>query len=134
MKEAQIVCLTLLFIVSCTTSTGKKESKTPNPLTAKWIHTETMYSVGGPAEWHLVEPAGQQIELKEDGSFISSASFLKGANKYELVDSVTIKFQPASAPPGYILMKYQLDAAGKELYLSQIEPACIEGCGEKFKR
>ncbi len=100
----------------------------------KWTYIEYFFSIGGPGQWHPVTPSNQTIEFKTDGSFIPAGSFLKPATKFEIVDSVTIKFQPASTPSGYILMGYLIKAAERELYLYPVNPACIEGCNNKFKR
>ena len=94
----------------------------------------SLSNIGGPGQWHPVSPANQTIEFKPGGSFISSESFLKTATKFEMVDSATIKFQPASTSSGYILMGFSINTAEEELYMHPVNPACIEGCNNKFKR
>lgn len=103
-------------------------------LIAKWSYVEYYRSIGGPGEWLPVEPANQKIEFKSDGSFLPAESFLKGVTNYEIVDSVTIKFLPASTPSGYQLMGYQIDTVERKLYLYPVNPSCIEGCSSKFRR
>ena len=81
-----------------------------------------------------VTPPKQTIEFKPDGTFIPSESFLKDANHFEILDSVTVKFQPASTPSGFILMGYTIDTMARQLQLWPVNPMCIEGCSNKFKR
>jgi len=131
-KKIQLTGLILLILLSgC-----KKSSLEPieNTLIGKWTYTEYFYSIGGPAEWRTVTPANQTIEFQPDGSLISSVSFLKTATKFEKIDSVTIKFQPAPTTRGYILMEYLINTTKRELYLYPVDPICIEGCNNKFKR
>ena len=105
MKKIQLLGLVLLFFtVACKKSIEPIE----NSLIGKWTYTEYYYSIGGPGEWHPVTPK-QTIEFKPDGTFIPSESFLKDANHFEILDSVTVKFQPASTPSGFILMRYSID-------------------------
>ena len=131
MKKIQILLLPLLlFAIACKKSVDPIE----NSLIGKWTYTEYYYSIGGPGEWHPVTPPKQTIEFKSDGTFIPSESFLKDANHFEILDSVTVKFQPASTPSGFILMGYTIDTTARELQLWPVNPMCIEGCSNKFKR
>ena len=133
MKKIKFLSLIfLVFIFGC----GKSDKLEPieNSVIGKWTYIEYFFSIGGPGQWHTVTPANQTIEFKPDGSFIPASSFLNGFTKFEIVDSVTIKFQPASTPAGYILMGYYINRLRRELHLSPINPACIEGCSSKFKR
>jgi hypothetical protein len=120
----------LVFIPGC-----KKSSLEPieNSLIGKWIYTEYYQSIGGPGQWYPVTPPGQTVEFKPDGRFLSS-SFLKDADHFQILDSVTVKFQPASTSSGYILMGYSVDTAARELLMYPVNPFCIEGCSNKFKR
>jgi hypothetical protein len=120
----------LVFILGC-----RKSSLEPieNSLIGKWTYTEYYQSVGGPGQWQPVTPPGQTIEFKPDGRFLSSL-FLKDATHFKILDSVTIKFQPASTASGYILMAYSIDTAVRELLMYPVNPFCIEGCSNKFKR
>jgi len=133
MKTIQFVSVVLMvFYFGC----GKRAVNEPgeDSIVGKWTWVENFYSVGGPGQWHQVTPASQTIEFKSDGSFVPSNSFLNSANRYEFVDSITIKFQPASTPLGYILMRYKIDVGGSELFLQPVDPRCIEGCNNKFRR
>jgi hypothetical protein len=121
----------LLFIIGCKKSDLEPIDKT---LIGKWTYTEYYMSVGGPGEWRSVTPPKQTIEFRPDGTFIPSESFLKDANHFEILDSVTIKFQPASTSPGFILMGYSIDTIARELQMYPVNPMCIEGCSNKFKR
>ena len=120
----------LIFIPGC-----KKSALEPieNTLIGKWIYTDYYLSIGGPGQWYPVTPPGQTIEFEPDGRFHSS-SFLKDANRFQILDSVTVKFQPASTSSGYILMGYSVDTAARELLIYPVNPFCIEGCSNKFKR
>ena len=130
MKKIQLLLLPLLlFAIACKKSVEPIE----NSLIGKWTYTEYYYSIGGPGEWHPVTPPKQTIEFKSDGTYIPSESFLKDANHFEILDSVTVKFQPASTPSGFILMRYSIDTGARELLMCPI-PLCIEGCSSKFKR
>jgi len=124
MKKLQLPGLVLLlFSVACKKSIEPIE----NSLIGKWTYTEHYISSGGPGEWRPVAPK-ETIEFKPDGTFIPSDSFLKDANHFEILDSVTIKFQP-----GFILMRYSIDTSARELLMSPV-PMCIEGCSNKFTR
>jgi hypothetical protein len=131
-KKIQLTGLILLLLLSAC----KKSNLEPinNTLFGKWTYTEYFYSTGGPGEWHSVTPANQTIEFQPDGSLVSSVSFLKTATKFEKIDSVTIKFQPAPTTRGYILMGYSIDTRKRELYLRPVDPICIEGCNNRFER
>jgi hypothetical protein len=132
MKKLLFLSLILLILISgC-----KKSDLVPidKNLIGKWTYAEYYYSIAGPGQWHPVEPANQTIEFKSGGSFISSESFLKTTTKFEMVDSATIKFQPASTSSGYILMGFSINTVRKELYMYPVSPMCIEGCNNKFKR
>lgn len=127
-----------LFILSFMLFSCKKSSLTSNPignsLIGQWTCTEYWYSLGGVGEWHAVQPANQTIEFKSDGTFISAESFLKEANRFEIIDSATVKFQPSTNASGLQLMSYKIDTIKRELTMSPINPICIEGCANKFKR
>ena len=131
MKKLQLLGLVLLFLaVACKKSIEPIE----NSLIGKWAYTEYYISSGGPGEWRAVTPPNQTIEFKPDGTFIPSESFLKDANRFEILDSVTVKFQPASTPSGFILMGYIIDTMERELQMYPVNPMCIEGCSSKFTR
>ena len=74
------------------------------------------------------------IEFKTNGTFVPSASFLNTANKFEIIDSATVKIEPVSTSSGNIIMGYQIDSSKRILYLYPVNPACIEGCNNKFTR
>ena len=131
MKKLQLPGLVLLFLtVACKKSIEPIESS----LIGKWTYTEYYISSGGPGEWRAVTPPNQTIEFKPDGTFIPSESFLKDANRFEILDSVTVKFQPVSTPSGFILMGYIIDTMERELQMYPVNPMCIEGCSNKFTR
>ena len=133
MKSTLVFGLILLLTTGCNKT--NKENKIPvdNNIIGKWAYTENFYGTGLPGSWHPVVPAGQTIEFKPDGTFIASQSFLNGADHFEMVDSVTIKFLPVATATGYQLMTYQVKTADRELYLAPM-PLCIEGCNNKFIR
>jgi hypothetical protein len=134
MKAIQMISLCLvIFYLGCSKPEVKFEPA-ENSIVGKWTWMENFYSTGGPGQWHPVTPANQTIEFKSDGSFVSANSFLNGVTRYDLLDSVTIIFRPASAPSGYILMQYQINSYGRELYLQPADPRCVEGCSNKFRR
>ena len=135
MKKFQLLVLCLLFFaIACKKSGNKIIEPIDNDLIGKWTYTEYYYSIGGPGEWHSVTPPKQAIEFKPDGTFIPAESFLKGADHFEILDSVTVKFQPAPNPSGFILMGYSIDPAARQLLIYPVNPACIEGCNNKFTR
>jgi hypothetical protein len=135
MKITSIYSLLLLFLIAaCSKSADLNKEPIDKTLTGKWTYTEHFFSTGTPGSWHAVSPAGQTIEFKTDGTFVPAASFLKTANRFEIIDSVTIKFQPTTAPQGYTLMGYQIKTAERELYLYPVNPMCIEGCSNKFTK
>ena len=127
MKKLQLPALLLLFFaVACKKSIEPIESI----LIGKWTYTEQYISNGVSGEWRPVTPK-ETIEFKPDGTFIPSESFLKDANHFEIVDSVTVKFHPGLS--GVVFMRYSIDTVAGELLMAPI-PNCIEGCASKFKR
>ena len=103
-------------------------------LIGRWVYVESYYSVGGPGKWHPVLPSNQKIEFKPNGQFIPPQSFLRTMNWYVPIDSVTIKFQPSLGSSENVLMGYKVDTLNNELFLYPVNPICIEGCNNKFKR
>lgn len=97
-----------------------------------WTYTAYNIGTGGPGVWNNADPANQHAEFKGDSSFSSDVSFLKEANHYSVIDSVTIKFTPSSRPEGYFLMGFHIKTAERALYLFPVNPICIEGCTYKF--
>lgn len=125
----------LLLVLFTAFGCSKQEATADeNSIIGKWTYTEHFYSTGSPGQWYPVVPANQKIEFKSDGKFIPAESFLKGANRFEFIDSATIKIYPATTSSGFILMGYIIKEAGRELYLYPVDPICIEGCSSKFKR
>jgi len=134
-KKLQFLSLVLLFFaIACEKSTNKIIEPNENGLLGKWTYTEYYMSIGGPGEWHPVSLPKQTIEFKSNGTFIPCESFLKEANHFEILDSVTVKIEPASISMGYILMRYDIKTSEGSLYLSPTNPICIEGCSNKFER
>jgi hypothetical protein len=135
MKSKLIFGLLLLIVsAGCSKMTIDNTESIENAVAGKWTYTEYFYSTGSPGQWYPVTPANQTIEFKADGSFTGTASFLKEATHFVIVDSATIKFQPSTKPAGYTLMNYRVKTTGRELILSPLDPICIEGCSDKFKR
>ena len=135
MKKLQFLSIVLLFFtIACEKSGNKIIEPIENSLIGKWTYTEYYMSIGGPGEWRPVSPPKQTIEFKPGGTFIPCESFLKDANHFEILDSVTVKIEPTSAPSGFILMGYSIDTNTRELQLYPVDPICIEGCSNKFKR
>jgi hypothetical protein len=131
LKKLQFLSILLLFTISCKKSGDKTIEPVENSLIGKWTYTEHYGSSGGPGEWRPVNPSNQIIEFNSDGTFVPCESFLKDANHFEILDSVTVKFQPAFS--GFSMMSYSIDTIARELILTPI-PLCIEGCADKFKR
>jgi hypothetical protein len=134
MKKLQLLGLVLLFFTVACKKSNEPIEPIENSLIGKWTYTEYYISSGGPGEWRPVTPK-QTIEFKPDGTFIPSESFLKDANHFEILDSVKVKFQPASTSSGFILMGYAIDTMARELQMYPVNPImCIEGCSSKFTR
>ena len=131
MKKLRLLSLIfLVFIFECRKSDRLRAED--NNIIGKWTWVEYCLSIGGPMECYPVTPLFQTIEFKENGSFISKGSFLKDANRFEIVDRKTIKFQPALTSSGSILMGYFIKTAERELHIYPLY--CIEGCEDVFKR
>jgi hypothetical protein len=124
----------LLGMVSCSRTAYKITQAPLGTLLGKWAYTEHYVSTGGPGQWSLVQPAGQIIEFKEDGTFQSAPSFSGTFRRFEIIDSTKLRFSPAPTPSGFVIMEYKVDTAEGTLLLRPIEPMCIEGCDHKFKR
>jgi hypothetical protein len=120
----------LLLAISC----RKTLDPVPASLIGAWEYTENYYSAGGPGSWHPVTPSGQKIEFRTDGTFIPCETFLKGATHFATVDSVTIRVSPVATALGSILLGFKFSPDGRELHLYPVDPICIEGCDNKFRR
>ena len=138
MKQSSIV---LFFAVLVLAGCGKEEEGEvinkgdgDTGLAGKWRYSEQFYSAGPPGSWTPVQPANQYIEFKDDGTFVSVPGFVSGANRYEIVDSITVKISPANTANGFITYQYQVSETGDQLILSPSDPICIEGCASKFVR
>ena len=129
-----LVIISIVLSGACRKTDPEIGGKSAQSLIGKWTYTDYFYSIGGPGEWHPVEPANQTIEFKADGSFVPAESFLKGVTRYEVLDSIRIKFHPTSTASGFTLMGYSIEKAGKELKMYPIDPLCIEGCNNRFRR
>ncbi len=123
--------LVCMVIGACKKSGGGTFDK---KLTGKWVYTSYSFGTGGPSVDRPADPPNQQAFFKDDGSFYSSVSFLKGFMRYEVQDSARLRFFPSSKPAGYLLMGYQLDTIHHALILFPVDPFCIEGCSFTFKR
>ncbi len=126
-----------LIIASCSKKKEAGLDKLPvssKALLGKWTFTEYYLSIGGPGSWYPVQPSGQTIEFEQDGTFQSTTAFSNTFNRYEIMDSVKVKFTPAPTASGYVLMEYKFDAADRTLILIPVDPICIEGCSNKFTR
>ena len=126
--------ISILLVAACRKTDDRIWEKSGQSLVGKWTYTDYYYSIGGPGKWYEVNPENQTIEFKADGSFVPAASFLQGVTSYEILDSVRIKFKPAATASGFTLMGYSIEKTGKELYLYPIDPICIEGCNNRFRR
>ena len=133
-RNLSILLLFLVAIASCSRPVEKGKVFSTGSLLGKWEYTEYYISPGGRVEWQPVQPAGQIVEFNADGTFSSVASFSETFLNYEIIDSTTVKFTPASTPSGYVLMRYEINDSEGTLLLHSIQPMCIEGCGHKFKR
>jgi hypothetical protein len=134
-KKIQLLTITLLlFTIACKKSGEKIIEPIENSLIGKWTYTEYYMGSGAPSEWRPVTPPNQTIEFKPGGTFIPSESFLKDADHFEILDSVTVKFQPTSTSSGFILMGYSIDTMARQLQMYPVNPMCIEGCSNKFKK
>jgi len=128
-KKLQVLSIILVFTIACKKSANKEPIE--NSLIGKWTYTESYISPAGPTDWQPVSPPGQTIEFKQDGTFIPCESFLKDANHFEIVDSMTVKIKPA---PSSGQMRYTIDTTGHQLLMSPTNPGCIEACIYKFER
>jgi hypothetical protein len=115
--------LTSIFFIILFASCEKTEEG--SSLVGKWKLVATLNDPGnGSGEWL---PATQYatIKLSKDGSV--KTRNLSEFKKYEVIDSVTIKF--TSPNDSTINYKYSLKGGGLEL-----KPPCIEPCGLRFLR
>ena len=94
-KKLQFLSLVLLFFAIACEKSSNRIIEPENGLVGKWTYTEYYMSIGGPGEWHPVSPK-QTIEFKSNGTFVPCESFLKEANHFEILDSVTLKIEPAA--------------------------------------
>lgn len=141
--QEQNICMKFLLVVislwSCTLFSCNKSSlptpgkSVPEELTGKWHYAQSFYSIGGPLIYVSTENLKQWIEFKDNGTFLTNMPDFKNITKYSIVDSTKVKFTPANQQ-GISLFYFRLDATDNSLSLSPASPACIEGCGNKFKK
>ena len=132
MKKLHLLCIFLLtFFFGC-----EKSNSDPlvTNIAGKWVYIEYYFNNSGPGVWNEAFPSDQTIEFKDDGYFSSDDSFLKGLNKFEVLDSANIRFRPAPTADGYLWMKYKINTIERTLILTPINTYCVEGCGYKFRR
>ena len=129
-KQASLGCF-ILGMVSCSRPAYKLTQSSSGILLGKWIYMEHYFSTGGPGQWSPVQPVGQTVEFKEDGTFQSVPSFSGSFRRFEIIDSTKLRFTPAPIPSGFVSMEYKVDTAEGTLLLRPIEPVCIEGCNHK---
>jgi hypothetical protein len=103
-------------------------------IVGKWKHTQSYYSIGGPLIYVSTENLGEWIEFKNNGRFASNMAAFKNVTKYEVVDSLKVKFITPGVQQGFRLFYFTLGASDNSLSLSPADFICIEGCGDKFKK
>lgn len=136
MKRLLFFSLLLVAFANCHKSPDEKTTSLPNALLGKWTYTEYYVGIGdGVTRWQPVQPPNQIVAFLPDGRFQPTASFLSSATHYEIMDSSRVKFSPVATPsgPDYIIMAYRMDTTGA-LLLSPVNPICICGCADKFRR
>ena len=126
--------LTLFSCSKPSQSTSLSKNSFSEKLTGKWQHTQSYYSIGGPLIYVSTESLGQWIVFKDNGGFASNMPGFKNVTKYEIVDSLKVKFITPGTQQGFRLLYFTLDAADNSLSLGPADIICIEGCGDKFKK
>ena len=76
----------------------------------------------------------QWIIFNANGGFTSNMPQFENVIRYEIVDSVHVKFITSVQQPGPHLYYYSIDVVENALTLSPADIICIEGCGSKFRR
>jgi hypothetical protein len=125
------IAMSIIFL-SCTKSPLIKNAS--KELAGKWRYTQTFYSIGGPLIYEPTDNLNQWIVFETNGSFTSNMPQFKEVVKYEIIDSVHVKFITVVQQPGPQLYFYSVDSIENSLTLSPADIICIEGCGSKFRR
>jgi hypothetical protein len=129
-----LVTMTFMAMFGCHKDKNSGDAAA-RQIIGEWNYVEQYVSNGGPGVWNKVQPEGLTMEFKAGGQFTSSLEFLKGANRYEIIDSVQLKISPVANSLGHVVMNYTFLNKNNELQLSPLLPArCIEGCASKFTR
>jgi hypothetical protein len=102
-------------------------------IAGKWNYTENGVSSGGPMQW-LTVPAGEWIEFKSDGSVGTNIPAFSGVTSFQVLDSARVKILIPTFSKGYVIERFTFSSTDGSLLLTPLEPACIEGCGSRFKR
>ena len=126
-----MILLSFAGLGSCKKSSADTGNNISSLVTGKWNYAEYYISDGGGSiNWLPVTP-GQFIELEANGTFSSNFAPFNTAVNFQLVDSAHIKFNEPSAQGSHL---YFYSVNKNELQLSPADPACIEGCAQKFTR
>jgi len=126
-----VIALTALVVLaSCKKSETCLINEPDDALQGRWNYAAHYYSIGSPGDWHPV-PAGQWIELRSNGTVVSSVTPYSSAATYQVMDSMHLKF---IIKPGRDSLLYLYSLRGDTLELSPYAPMCVEGCADRFLR
>jgi len=131
----RLLLITLIFSVlaACSKSdSGDRGKIIPNTLKGKWTYHEYYMSAGGLPDYYPANPPGQWVDFKSDGSVSSNMDIFKTINRYEILDSVKVRF--FSPPNGTELFGYHIDTVARTVGLYSLDHICIEGCGIVLKK
>ena len=130
-KIISTLFLSLILTIGCDKS-SKVDQALADDLFGKWVYTEYYVSPGTETDWKPADPAGQTIEFKKNGAFINDINLMAGFNKFEIIDSTTVRFKKSSDSGDFWEVRVKINV--KDGMLELWGKNCIEGCGYRFRR
>lgn len=118
--------------VACKKSLAETPNSVAKDITGKWEYSKTFYSEGGPLIYKFTAYLNQWVIFNSNNSFLSNMPAFKYFNKYEILDSVKVKFTSMLQPERSFF--YRIDSLQNSLSLSPADFICIEGCGDIFQK
>jgi hypothetical protein len=129
MKRLILITLVFSLLAGCSKS---KDKTIPNILQGKWTYYQYYMSTGGLPAYYPATPQGQWVDFQADGSVSSTMDLFKTINRYEILDSVKVRF--FTPPNESELFGYYIDTVAGTMNLYSLDHICIEGCGVVVKK
>jgi hypothetical protein len=131
MKAIVIAALFSLCLIACS---KYRADNSPFRLEGKWRFVSSFMGTGGPTVTVPAERKTDFVEFKANGEFFSNVQGFNQYYAYEIVDSIKLILKSKGVVVQNKPYRYWYNHSNKIFTLSQMEPMCIEGCGDNFKR